>query len=282
MRRLGAVLMGLALVACAPRAQQQQPQQPQAIRIEDDQFSPRATIIGTRVADDQTGGEWFIRSFVDKRTGEVDHQLYVHVSYFGDRRRYDMATDDHATLLPFTRIERDRGACTYGSCDYDEDFGLGLRDAVLRERAGTGFQVKAVAHSSDSIIMTIAPGQIQPQLAAVDAYRRAHSLMESREAPPIAAPTSGRIGVALTLLPPALAPDMKLAPGVGLLVVAVGPGTAAEKTGMKPGDVILEFNGAPTNTFQHLLGPLQVIPAGTAVPIVLWRANARLEKTVQL
>ena len=159
MNRLGAALIALAVVACAPRPAAQQ--QPQFVQIEDDQFSPEATFVGPKLVEGAIPGTvkvWLIRSFVGKRSATVTHQLYVLVNYTGERRRYEMATDDHATPLPFTRIERDRGACSYGDCDYDESFGLDLSDATLRERAGTGFQVKVVAHSGDSIILTIAPG----------------------------------------------------------------------------------------------------------------------------
>ncbi len=287
MNRLSAALIALAVVACAPRAAQQQQQQ--AIQIEDDKFSPEATFIGIQVIDNPGSGtfkEWFIRSFVNKQSGDITHQLYVHVGYTGDRRRYEAATDDHATPLPFARIERDRGACKYGNCDYDEDFGLGLRDTVLRERAGTGFQVKVVAHSGDSLILTVAPGQIVPQLATVDAYRRAHSLMGAREPAPVAAFSGqgnepGRLGVYILLTPPSLAPTLQLPPSTGLLVAAVAQGTAAQKAGIRAGDVILELDGRPTNTFQDLLGPLKAFPAGAAVRLVLWRANARVDTTVQ-
>jgi PDZ domain-containing protein len=285
MTRLGAAVIALALVACTPRPPLAQQPQPQAVQIEDDNFSPQATFIGVNQLDTAVPGsfqEWLLRSFVDKRSGEVTHQLYVHVGYTGLRRRYETATDDHATPLRFFPIERQRGACSYGNCDYEEDFGLGLSDTTLRERAGAGFQVKVVAHSSHSIILTITPDQMLAQFAAIDAYRRAHSLMGAKEPAPIAAPTPGRIGVHLTLVPPTLAPDLKLAPGVGLLVGVVGPGSAAERAGIKPGDVLLEFNGKPTNTFQDLLGPLQAVPAGTAVPVVLWRANTRVDTTVRL
>ena len=285
MNRLGAALIVLAVVACAPRAPQQQQQQ--AIEVEDDQFSTQATFIGARLVDDSVRGsfkEWFIRSFVDKRSGEVDHQLYVHVSYVGDRRRYEIATDDHATSLPFARIERDRGACKYGNCDYDEDFGLGLRDAVLRERAGAGFQIKVVAHSGDSMILSIAPGQILPQLAAVDAYRRAHALMGAKEPASPAAPAGqpGRVGVNITAIPQSLALSLKLAPGVGVLVLAIVPGSAAEKAGIKAGDVILELDGKPSNAPQGFLAQVQAVPAGTAARLVLWRGNARVDAMVQL
>ena len=228
-----------------------------------------------------------MRSFVDKRSGEISHQLYIHVSYFGERRRYEVATDDHAMSLPFVRIDRQRGACHYGDCDYDEDFGFELSDKTLRERAGAGFQVKVVAHSGDSIILTIAPGQIVPQLAIVDAYRRAHSLMGAREPAPMAAFSGpgkepGRLGVDVALISSSFAPTLRLTPGTGLLVAAVAQGTPAEKAGIKPGDVILELDGKPTNTFQDLLGSLKAVPAGSAVRLGLWRANARVETTVQL
>ena len=289
MNRLGAALIALAVVACAP-PRAAQPQQQQSIEIEDDQFSQQATFVGTEQTDNQIRGtfkDWFIRSFVDKRSGEVSHQLYVHVRYSGDRRRYELATDDHATSLPLARIERIREGCSHGDCDYEEDFALGLRDPVLRERAGTGFQVKVVAHSGDWIILTIAPGQILPQLAAVDAYRRAHSLMGAGEPTRVATFTPqgsdpGRVGVNLVLTPPSLAPTLKLAPGTGLMVAAVAQGSAAEKAGIKTGDVILELDGKPTNTFQDFLGPLKTIPPGAAVRLVLWRATARVDAVVQL
>jgi hypothetical protein len=286
MNRTGAVLIALVVVACAARAPQQQ-----AVEVQDDQFSTQATFIGTEQVDDPIRGslkEWFIRSFVDKRSGEVTHQLYVHVRYAGERRRYETATDDHATPLPLTRIERRREDCSHGDCEFEEDFGLALGDAVLRNRAGTGFQVKVVAHSGDWIILTIAPGQILPQLAAVDAYRRAHSLMGANDpatAVPAAQgsnPSPGRVGVRFTTTPQSLAPTLKLGPGVGLMVVAVVPGSAADKAGIKAGDVILELDGKPTNAFQDFLGPLQAIPVGMAVRLVLWRANARVEAMVQL
>lgn len=284
MRLIGAALLALVVVACAPRAPQQQTK---AIQIDDDQFSTQATFIGTEQVDDPIRGsfkDWFLRSFVDKRSGEVDHQLYVHVEYVGDRRRYEIATDDHAAPLPFTRIERDRGSCKYGNCDYDEDFGLGLRDAVLRERAGTGFQVKVVAHSGDSMILTIAPGQILPQLAAVDAYRRAHALMGAKEPaspmPPATQP--GRVGVNITPMPQSLALSLKLAPGVGVLVLAIVPGSAAEKAGIKAGDVILELDGKPSNAPQDFLTQVQAIPVGTAARLILWRGNTRVDAIVHL
>lgn len=289
MNRLCVALIALAVAACAPRATQPPPQ-PQAVEFQDDQFSQEATFVGIEQTDNQTRGtvtDWFIRSFVDKRSGEVSHQLYVHVSYLGERRRYERATDDRATTLPLSPIERLRGSCSHGDCDYDEDFALGLRDPILRERAGTGFQVKVVAHSGDSIILTIAPGQIVPQLASVDAYRRAHSLMGAGEPAPVAVfsaqgSDSGRLGVNILLTPPSLAATLKLTPGMGLLVAAVARGSAAEKAGMKAGDVILEFDGKPTNAFQDLLGPLKATPVGMAVRLVLWRANARVDTTVQL
>lgn len=111
--------------------------------------------------------------------------------------------------------------------------------------------------------------------------------MGGREPAPVAAfggqgNEPGRLGVNILLTPPSLAPTLKLTPGTGLLVAAVAQGTAAEKAEIKPGDVILELDGKPTNTFQDLLGPLKTIPVGSAVRLVLWRANARVDTTIQL
>ena len=79
-----------------------------------------------------------------------------------------------------------------------------------------------------------------------------------------------------------MALSLKLAPGVGVLVLAIVPGSAAEKAGIKAGDVILELDGKPSNAPQDFLAQVQAVPAGTAARLVLWRGNARVDAMVQL
>lgn len=67
--------------------------------------------------------------------------------------------------------------------------------------------------------------------------------------------------------------------GEGLSVKAVIPGTAAEKAGAKPGDVIRSFDGIVVRDKTHLFKLIQEMSPETSFPIVVLR-NGR-EETIQ-
>lgn len=176
---VSALALSLFLSACAGI-----PIEKQGVDTKDDQFTASATIAGTKQFENPFGGvfkEWFIRSFVDKKTGVVSHQLYVNTHYFGEWHFYESGADDTAAILPFLQIDRHVGNCG-GMCDFDETFALTLQDSVLRARAASGFAVKVSAKDGTSFILQVSPGQIKPQLAAVDDYRRTQQLLG---APPV-------------------------------------------------------------------------------------------------
>jgi CHAT domain-containing protein/Tfp pilus assembly protein PilF len=68
------------------------------------------------------------------------------------------------------------------------------------------------------------------------------------------------------------APEMPPAPAHGLLVLALTPGSLAARIGLRPGDVLLEYNG------KKLSAPADLTPAeGTErVPLKLWREGKGL------
>ncbi len=53
----------------------------------------------------------------------------------------------------------------------------------------------------------------------------------------------GYLGVGLQELTPEIARQLKLARAEGVLITGVQPGSPAEKAGLEPGDVVIEFNG---------------------------------------
>ncbi len=72
-----------------------------------------------------------LRSFVDRRTGETAHQLYVTDSYFGADRGWNAARDSAGAPLPFVAIGHDEISCDAG-CSYVEEFAAKLPESTLR------------------------------------------------------------------------------------------------------------------------------------------------------
>ena len=60
----------------------------------------------------------------------------------------------------------------------------------------------------------------------------------------------------------------------GIVVTMVSEGAAAEKAGLKKGDVILEYNGHAVESFEQLRGLIQDSPAGKPVKVVISRNGA--------
>jgi|GEM_PF-2518990 len=258
----------LLLAACASV-----PLEKQTVTVQDDQFSHDATIVGTKLFENPFGGifkEWFLRSFVDKKTGAVTHQLYVNTHYLGEWHFYDSAADDTATSLRFIPIGREVGDC-HGLCDFDETFGLMLDDDVLRNRASTGFKVKVSAKDGSAFILTIPPGQIQPQLAAVDGYRASHQLQgaasNSNQLPPHPV-----LGIKILPTPAPLASMLGIKGG--LLIATVTPQSPADRAGLKPGDVILTCNGKSIDSVGDLQSAIGTILQGDTMNLAVRRGRS--------
>jgi serine protease Do len=61
----------------------------------------------------------------------------------------------------------------------------------------------------------------------------------------------------------------------GVLVPEVTKGSAAEKAGLKPGDVIIELNGKPVGTAKELQGRVAALKPDTAVELIVLRDGKR-------
>lgn len=67
----------------------------------------------------------------------------------------------------------------------------------------------------------------------------------------------------------------------GLRVVAVAPGSLAERAGLKPGDLILAVAGQPAKGFATLRAAVQAMPAGAILPLSIRRDGAEIELLVR-
>lgn len=67
----------------------------------------------------------------------------------------------------------------------------------------------------------------------------------------------------------------------GVLLVEVTPGSLAETTGLRKGDLIVSFAGGPAAKVEALVAAVRAQPAGTWLPIVLRREGKTLEFVVK-
>ncbi len=112
-----------------------------------------------------------LRSFIDRRNGEVADQLYVSDSYNGAERTWDAAHDAAGHRLVFVPISRHEITCASG-CSYVEEFAANIPQRELRTNSN-GLKVVFSDHAGGHKTIIVSPSQIAAQLAAVAAQRPA-------------------------------------------------------------------------------------------------------------
>jgi serine protease Do len=92
--------------------------------------------------------------------------------------------------------------------------------------------------------------------------------------------TRGRIGVGVGPIARDALDELGLKERSGALVSTVTEGSAAEKAGLEPGDVIVAFNGKPVKNSNELVQMVTATKPGTTVPVRILRD--RQERTVNI
>jgi serine protease Do len=83
--------------------------------------------------------------------------------------------------------------------------------------------------------------------------------------------TRGVIGVQVLPVPADALAEFGLKERRGALVAVVTSGSPAEKAGMEPGDIVIEFNGKPVRDRDQLVGYVVSTRPGTTVPLKVLR-----------
>lgn len=110
-----------------------------------------------------------LRSWVDARTGEAVHQLYVSDSYAGSERKWNAARDGQGRELRFVEISHNEITCERG-CSYAEEFAATLPEPMLQAGVA-GFAVTFASSSGAQKTIAVSGELVQKQLAAVAAAR---------------------------------------------------------------------------------------------------------------
>lgn len=162
MRRLTPATVAMALLAgCIPTIQYT----PRTtVEMEASAFESTVTFLGI---EQRYGGHalnrHFLRSWLDKESGGVSHQLYV-VQYYGDDWRFwSRANGPDAAPLELTRISQDVISCSaYGGCLHSENFGVSIPDSALAANP-SGYSLKVYARSGHDMVLRITGVQITHQ-----------------------------------------------------------------------------------------------------------------------
>ena len=92
----------------------------------------------------------------------------------------------------------------------------------------------------------------------------------------------GYLGVKVQALTPELAKQLNLSGQTGALVGEVTPNSPAEKAGLKPGDVVIEFDGKAVSDSRHLRLMVAEKAPGSKVSVKVLRDGKQQTFTVEL
>jgi serine protease Do len=85
--------------------------------------------------------------------------------------------------------------------------------------------------------------------------------------------TRGRLGVRIQPLTKELAQSFRLEEPEGALIASVDPGSPADKAGLRPGDVVLAFNGQPIDDPNKLPRLVAATKPGATATLRIWRGG---------
>src|ERR1700736_2792506 len=94
--------------------------------------------------------------------------------------------------------------------------------------------------------------------------------------------TRGYLGVKIKPLTSEIAKQSNLPQQNGALIAEVPPGSPGERAGLKPGDIVTEFDGKPVDDSRHLQLMVARKPPGSQVGIKIVRDGKDQTLTVQL
>ncbi|PDS35120.1 serine endoprotease DegQ [Rhizobium anhuiense] len=92
----------------------------------------------------------------------------------------------------------------------------------------------------------------------------------------------GRLGIGIQDLTPDLAEALNLGGLRGALVANVEPGSAADRTGVKTGDVVTAFDGRPVRGATDLRNRIGLTPAGSKIRLTVKRGDDQREIEVPI
>jgi hypothetical protein len=194
------VLLALAVAGCANmQPQETVPAPPEAqaqgVELTKEQGGRFIAFVGPRLQHtamflgvDDTN-YFALRSWLDNKTGETAHQLYVEDSYYGGPFKWDGAHDNNNQPLRFIAISRNEISCENG-CSYADEFAAALPEDYLRAHRD-GLSVTFTAATGKVLTVSVPATLVAAELNAVDAVRAVAARAKAAASPAAAMPAPG-------------------------------------------------------------------------------------------
>ena len=182
-RLMAPVLISAVLSGCAatPNVSSMSPSDiEQKVLVNNSEFDANIRLTGMNLKKVEESGfltgydyiNYMTRSWVNKETSSVTHQVYISIAYAaGGWRFYNSATLKGGDPLEFTSINRDVVGCQGGtyvsSCNYKETIGINLTDDFLQSKSDDGISFRISSQSGKENVLNIPSNYLQGYLTAV-------------------------------------------------------------------------------------------------------------------
>jgi PDZ domain len=218
----------------------------------------------------------YLRSVIDKRTGQKSFQVHVWIIYGGRLRSYE--TVDYRTMSgpksgPVTPIGKEMANCAVGDCLYTERIAFPVDEELLRRLAATDVPGKPAIWAYTLIAKTgpdyrggLSSAEIAGFLAKVDEYTNALPVAKANA-------TSASLKRDLGISGMPVAATVEQPNRAGILVLGVSSGSIAQESGIIIGDILYEFDGRPIKALAELEGAVAACAANSTVAIKLYRGT---------
>jgi hypothetical protein len=217
----------------------------------------------------------FLAARIDHDSGRVSYEIDVTITYRGVSRSYETAEWRGLAELetvPVRVLKRQVINCPTGECTYTENLVVPIDAAVLRHIAASYvsgkpelWRFRILAKGAPDYRGALSNAEVTGLLTKVDAY------VQNPGAPAPPPPPPARLDFGISGL--AVAPSAAVPKRAGVLVVAVTPGSIAERAGIITGDIIIEFEGHAIRSAADLQGAVAASAALATAHITLYRGS---------
>jgi hypothetical protein len=225
----------------------------------------------------------FLTASVDKKTGEKSFQVRAEISYSGSWRYYQTATYQAAggtRSVPAAQIGKEVANCAV-ECLYTERVAFAVDEELLRQLAAAYmpgkpaiWSFKLLAKAGPAHTAGLSNAEITGLLIKIDEYTHTPSVVAAN---PVGAPNQLDLGVGGM----AVAATVEQPHRAGLLIIALTPGSVAEKAGLIVGDILSEIDGHAVRQPAELQAAVAACKPGSAVPIKLYRGTDPITLTAR-
>ncbi len=111
----------------------------------------------------------FLRSWQDRATGQVQHELYVAYAYSAANPwRFQTVQFDNAAVAPIRLLKMQEVECFSERCVRVEHLSVPLSDGYLRSRFYSGFYLHILTPEGHSAMIKVPANYVQGYMTAVD------------------------------------------------------------------------------------------------------------------